>query len=182
MISSQQAGKVHKTVEEVFSPANSSDKYGEGTSEPGETHGTNCARISKTTCEDKQQGKLRETARLSMLPDMPLDILYEVRKSLVYHHPLIRRGSQIFSLVHPRDLMWISWTSKILDEFLTTKSSRHVWQASFGTIPKNENPPPCPSAITEMAYANLLYGPGYMVCRSVVNRLARPCNPKVAES
>ena len=91
-------------------------------------------------------------------------------------HLLTRRSSQIFSLVHPKDLMRISWTSKILNGFLTSKSSRHVWQASFKTIPENQRPPPRPSGITEMAYANLLYGQCCMVCVLVVNRLARPSN------
>ena len=68
--------------------------------------------------------------------------------------------------------MRISWTSKILNGFLTGKSSRHVWQASFKMIPENEKPPPCPSEITEMAYANLLYGQCCMVCVTVFNHLA----------
>ena len=88
----------------------------------------------------------------------------------------IRRNSQIFSLVHPRDLMRISWTSKTLNEFLTSKSSRHVWQASFKTIPEREKPPPCPSEMTEMAYANLVYGHCCMVCASVTNGMTRSPN------
>jgi len=85
-------------------------------------------------------------------------------------------GRQIFSLVHPRDLMRISWTSKTLNEFLTSKSSRHVWQASFKMVPESEKPPPCPSEITEMAYANLLYGQGCMVCVPAASGLARSSN------
>jgi len=85
---------------------------------------------------------------------------------------MIRRGSQIFSLVHPRDLIQLSWTSKILNGFLTSRSSRHVWQASFKTIPENETPPPCPSEITEIAYAGLLYFQFCMVCVPVINRFA----------
>ena len=74
--------------------------------------------------------------------------------------------------------MRISWISKILNGFLTSKSSRHVWQASFKTIPENQRPPPRPSGITEMAYANLLYGQLCMVCVPVVNRIARPSNQR----
>ena len=77
---------------------------------------------------------------------------------------LTRRAFQIFSLVHPRDLLHISWTSKVLNRFLTSKSSRHVWQASFKTVPEEEQPPPCPSEMTEMAYTNLVYGRYCMVC------------------
>jgi len=86
---------------------------------------------------------------------------------------LTQSGPQIFSLLHPRDLLRISWTAKILNRFLTSKSSRHVWLASFKTIPKNEEPPPCPSGMSEMAYVNLLYGPRCMVCVSAPNRLAQ---------
>ena len=89
---------------------------------------------------------------------------------------LMRRGPQIFSLVHPRDLMRISWTSKILNEFLTSKSSRHVWQASFQTIAESERPPRCPSGITEMGYANLLYGQCCMVCGTVLSRVDHQSN------
>ena len=85
---------------------------------------------------------------------------------------LIQRSFQIFSCAHPGDLMQISWTSKNLSRFLTSRSSRHVWQAAFGTIPKTEKPPPFPSEITEIAYAKLLYSQLCMVCISFFNQLA----------
>ena len=72
--------------------------------------------------------------------------------------------------------MRISWTAKVFNEFLTSKSSRHVWQASFGTIPKSEQLPACPSGMTEMAYANLLYGQCCMVCGPVTDVLTCPSN------
>jgi len=94
-------------------------------------------------------------------------------------HSLIQSGSQIFSLIHPRDLLQVSWTSKILYRFLTSRSSRHVWQASFKIIPENEMPPPCPPEITEFTYTNLLYFQLCMVCVPVVNRLVLPPNQRL---
>jgi len=88
-----------------------------------------------------------------MLPEMPADIIHEVRGCPSPYHALPdARTSQIFSLVHPRDLMRISWIAKIFNEFLTSKSSRHTWQAAFSTIPKNEQVPTRPSEMTEMGY------------------------------
>lgn len=92
---------------------------------------------------------------------------------------LIRSGSQIFSLIHPRDLLQVSWTWKILNRFLTSRSSRHVWQASFKTIPENEMPPPCPPEITEFTYANLLYFQFCMVCIPIFNRPVPPPNQRL---
>ena len=68
--------------------------------------------------------------------------------------------------------MRISWTAKVLNEFLTRKSSRYVWKASFNMIQKNEQLPDRPSEMTEMGYVNLLYGRYCMVRRPVANNLA----------
>ena len=164
MVSTRQARKTRKSAEEGFPPADSGDEYEEPTPEPDKTRGTKRTRTGTTIVKGKQQEKRRKKAMLSMLPEMPVDILYEVRG---FHScitfSLMRQRSQIFSLVHPRDLMRISWTAKVLNEFLTSKSARHVWQASFTSISMGERPPTCPSGMAEMAYANLLYGQCCMV-------------------
>ncbi|KAF9645813.1 hypothetical protein BDM02DRAFT_399008 [Thelephora ganbajun] len=147
MATTKRKPETRKSAEEGLSPADSGDEYEERTPEPSKTRGKKRARTAKMTAKDKQQEKRRKKANLSMLPEMPIDILYE-----------------IFSLVHPRDLLHISWTAKVLNGFLTSKSSRHVWQASFKTVPENEQPPPCPPEMTEMAYANLVYGQCCMNC------------------
>jgi len=36
--------------------------------------------------------------------------------------------------------------------------------AAFHNIPKDQRPPPRPEDLTEIAYANLLYNPCWMVC------------------
>ena len=96
MVSTRRAGKARKIAEEVFSPADSGDEYEEGVSEPSKTRGTKRARIPKATYKDKQQGKRRKTAKLSMLPDMPVDILYEVRGSLLCHTSLYEVAPRYF--------------------------------------------------------------------------------------
>jgi len=87
MVSTRKAGKTRKIVEETFSPAGSGDEYEEGTPGPSKTCGTKRARTSKTTRGGKSQGKRRKTTNLSMLPDMPIDVLYEVRGTLLCHIP-----------------------------------------------------------------------------------------------
>jgi len=99
------------------------------------------------TQKGKQPERCRITGRLSKLPGMPLDVLYE-----------------IFSLVHPVDLLRMSWASKAFRNVLTSKSSRQVWIATFDNIPEVRRPPPCPEELTELAYANLLYNPCCMDC------------------
>lgn len=159
MVSTRNAKKSRRSAKGDSSPVDSGGEYEEPAPESNKTGGKKRVRTTKTTVKDKVAGKRQKRAKLSMLPEMPIDILYEVRESISFSaFSLIRSGFQIFSLVHPKDLLHISWTAKVLNGFLTRKSSRHVWQASFDGTPERERPPPCPSELTEMAYANLVYG------------------------
>lgn len=85
MVSTRQAGKTRKSAAAAPSPADSGDEYEERTPESSKTGGIKRVRASKTTAKGNQQGKRRKIAKLSMLPDMPIDILYEVRESFLYH-------------------------------------------------------------------------------------------------
>ena len=163
---------MRKVAEENPPPADTGEEYEEPAPELDGTRGAKRARTAKMTAKGEQQGKRRKKAKLSMLPEMPVDILYEVRRCLLHCAIPDAWSSQIFSLVHTRDLIRISWTAKVFNEFLASKSSRHVWQASFSTIPKNEQLPACPSEMTELGYANLLYGQYCMVRVPVANSLA----------
>lgn len=78
MVSTRQARKTRKLSERGSSPADSGEEYEEKAPEPSKTGGTKRVRASKTTVKNKQQVKRRKKAKLSMLPDMPIDILYEV--------------------------------------------------------------------------------------------------------
>ena len=82
MVSTRQAGKTRKSPEECSLPADSDEEYEERAPEPNKTRGTKRARTAKPTVKGKQQEKRRKKAKLSMLPEMPVDILYEVRGTL----------------------------------------------------------------------------------------------------
>ena len=83
MVLSRQAGKTRKFAEEGSPPANSGEEYEKRTPAPNKARGTKRARTAKTTVKGKQQEKRRKKSKLSMLPGMPVDILYEVRGSLL---------------------------------------------------------------------------------------------------
>lgn len=85
MVSTRQAGKTRKSAEESSPPADSGEEYEERTPEPNKTRGTKRARTAKTAVKGKQQEKRRKKAKLSMLPGMPVDILYEVRGNLLHY-------------------------------------------------------------------------------------------------
>jgi hypothetical protein len=78
MGSTRRANKSRKTVKEESLPCDSGEEYEERTPEPSKTRGTKRARTAKTTAKDKGGQKRRKKAKLSMLPEMPVDILYEV--------------------------------------------------------------------------------------------------------
>lgn len=120
--------------------------------------------------KEKQPERRHGGGELSMLPGMPLDILYEVSPGInpassdgMLHDDIFRR-SQIFAVVHPMDLLRVSWANKAFRNILAKETSRHVWIASFDNLPKSQRPPRCPEDLTEIAYANLLYNPLCMVC------------------
>lgn len=85
MVSTRRAESARKSAEDSSPPVDSGDEYEERTPEPNKTRGTKRARSTKTTVKGKQQGKRPKKAKLSMLPEMPVDILYEVRGSLLHH-------------------------------------------------------------------------------------------------
>ena len=75
----RQRGKTRTPTEGTPPSAGNGDEYEERTPEPRKTRGTKRA---KTTAGGKQQRKHHKKAKLSRLPDMPIDILYEVRRAL----------------------------------------------------------------------------------------------------
>ena len=83
MVSTRQAGKTRKVVEEGSHPIDTGEEYEEPTPEFDETRSTKRARTAKTTAKGEQEEKRRKKTKLSMLPEMPVDILYEVRRCLL---------------------------------------------------------------------------------------------------
>ena len=87
MVSTRRAEKARQSTEEGSLPVASGDEYEERTPEPTKTRGTKRVRATKTTAKSKQQPqeKRRKQAKLSMLPEMPVDILYDVRRFLLHY-------------------------------------------------------------------------------------------------
>ncbi|KAI0374176.1 hypothetical protein BV20DRAFT_988540 [Pilatotrama ljubarskyi] len=74
---------------------------------------------------------------LKDMPNMPLDILIE-----------------IFSCMHPRDLLSLARTSKEFRAFLMSRNAAPFWKAARQQV---EGLPECPSFMSEPQYANLLF-------------------------
>ncbi|KZT30909.1 hypothetical protein NEOLEDRAFT_45258 [Neolentinus lepideus HHB14362 ss-1] len=79
----------------------------------------------------------KKRGRLWRLPEMPLDILFE-----------------IFELLHPSDLLRLSRTSKSLRSCLLNPSATTVWKRTRGNV---EGIPECPPNLTESQYAHLIF-------------------------
>ncbi|KAF9646073.1 hypothetical protein BDM02DRAFT_3189139 [Thelephora ganbajun] len=153
-----------KTVMNYYEDAQESeDDYdyddGRGHSAPNPQRGK--SKPEHSGSEAKQTR--RRSGRLSKLPAMPLDVMYE-----------------IFSLLHPRDLLRMSWTTKAFRGVLTDRSSKLIWKMSLASV---DELPPCPRDLAEPAYAALLFGPYCSGCAkprsSVVwefrRRFCKPC-------
>ncbi|TFK91793.1 hypothetical protein K466DRAFT_514748 [Polyporus arcularius HHB13444] len=87
-----------------------------------------------TSKRRKVRGKC---GRLADMPKMPLDILVE-----------------IFSLLHPRDLVNLARTSRDFRTFLMSRDSAPFWRAARKQV---DGLPDCPPFLSEPAYANLVF-------------------------
>lgn len=63
---------------------------------------------------------------------------------------------KIFSQLNPVDLLRVSRTTKDLRKLLLSRSSRSVWIDSLSRL---QDLPPCPSDLSEPAYARLAFEP-----------------------
>ncbi|EIM81317.1 uncharacterized protein STEHIDRAFT_142498 [Stereum hirsutum FP-91666 SS1] len=100
---------------------------------------------SNTKDNDKHQGlSRRKQGRLSELPNLALDILFE-----------------IFGHLAPGDLVSLSRVSKSFRSVLIARSSAFLWKSAFVNVP---DLPPCPDDMDEPEWANLLFGGSYCHC------------------
>jgi hypothetical protein len=101
--------------------------------------------------------KLKRVGKLSRLQEMPLDVLFEVRAPALLRASIIaHKPAQIFSFLHPYDLLRISRTTKTLRNLLMARSARTTWIQALATIP---DLPPCPDDLTEPAWTRLVFDP-----------------------
>ncbi|KAH8099253.1 hypothetical protein BXZ70DRAFT_1009070 [Cristinia sonorae] len=101
-----------------------------------ETAEMNGAQSSKSMLKPRRNLRGRRGV-LQELPNMPLDILFEV-----------------FSHMHPLDLLNLCRTSKSFRQLLMDKTSVIFWKAARKNV---DGLPQCPSFMSEPAFANLLF-------------------------
>ncbi|OJT14546.1 hypothetical protein TRAPUB_8879, partial [Trametes pubescens] len=92
----------------------------------------------------------RAKKTLHELPNMPIDILFE-----------------IFSKLTPRDLLSVSRTTRSFRRLLLSRQATTVWKASRLAMPQTLE---CPSDVSEPYWANLVYGKAFcQICGSSAN-------------
>jgi hypothetical protein len=87
-----------------------------------------------------------------MLPEMPVDILLEVRYQ--QPNPLCSLSYQIFSLLNPLDIVRLARTTKALRRILMSHSAIAVWKAALTREPEFHN---MPTDMNEPQWANLAF-------------------------
>ncbi|KAF9231193.1 hypothetical protein BU15DRAFT_56478 [Melanogaster broomeanus] len=86
-----------------------------------------------------QSSQKSRRGRLEMLPELNLDVLF-----------------QILGFLHPMDLLNLARTTKAFRQLLMRKSSAFVWKAALGRV---EGLPACPPDLNEPQYAYLAFYP-----------------------
>ena len=79
MVSTRQQARTRKPIEETPPSTGNRDEHEEQTPNPRKTRGKKRA---ETLAGGRRQQNLREEVKLSRFPNLPIDILYEVRRSL----------------------------------------------------------------------------------------------------
>ncbi|KAL1660198.1 hypothetical protein GGF50DRAFT_63695, partial [Schizophyllum commune] len=82
--------------------------------------------------------RTRKQGKLAALPEMPLDVLYE-----------------IFSNMHPLDLLHVSQTTKMLRSVLMSRSSAWIWKKSYARA--TPALPPVPADLNIPQFVRLAY-------------------------
>ena len=156
----QQPRRSVKTVLNYYEDAregedDSDSDGGRGCSTPNPRRGK--AKPERNGSEAKQVRRKR-SSKLSKFPTIPLDVMYEVSCPVPGQlgSPLTFSVTQIFSLLHPRDLLRVSWTTKAFRGVLSDRSLKPIWKESLASI---EGLPSCPRDLSEPAYAALLFSP-----------------------
>ncbi|KAE9397413.1 hypothetical protein BT96DRAFT_1020784 [Gymnopus androsaceus JB14] len=87
--------------------------------------------------QDAPAKRMQSRAKLSMLPSLPLDILFE-----------------IFGHLLPLDILHLARTTKEFRRLLMHKNSTTVWMSAFSQIPAM---PECPEDVSYPAWAHLAF-------------------------
>ncbi|KAI0794376.1 hypothetical protein C8Q74DRAFT_573115 [Fomes fomentarius] len=92
-----------------------------------------------TNAATLQQLSIEHLSASRQVPDLPFEVFGE-----------------IFKLLHPRDLLNVSRTSKNISRFVLHRDQEYIWRHGrerFQGIPK------CPSFLSERAFAHFLFAP-----------------------
>jgi F-box domain len=136
---------------------------------PAADHPAKRAKTTSTASDKVRIGpSKRVRGRLSELPSMPLDILYEVRDISLIQYQVnqswtgVAPGTKIFGHLPPSGLLSLSRVSKAFRQLLMSRSSLFLWKTSYSLIP---DVPTCPEDMSEPAWAHLLFGGAYCYVR-----------------
>ncbi|KAG8792335.1 hypothetical protein FRC12_006405 [Ceratobasidium sp. 428] len=115
------------------------------------------------TNKDVARAPKRGKPSLKRILDMPPEVFNEIAIHLM-----------------PTDLLSLARLNKFFRNIFMSRSSRHIWQAAFLSLP---GLPPCPSDLSEPQYASLLFSKTCSSCGARVLRRMDPflhvrlCNP-----
>lgn len=112
------------------------------------------AKVSPRKRQKTGQAVTKRGARLSKLPTMPLDILFEVLSSFQLAPPTLDRLYQIFSYLSPRDLLRIALVNKVFRSNLLDRTNESIWRNARKSI----SAPAPPRRFSEHKWLRLLCG------------------------
>ncbi|KAH9895856.1 hypothetical protein C8Q73DRAFT_689792 [Cubamyces lactineus] len=110
---------------------------------PAPTNASTSSKYARVSTQFAPKGRAY-TGKLSGLMQVPMDVFFEIASHL-----------------RPIDLLQLARTSKTLRSVFLSRTSRSVWLASLNRI---TGLPPCPTDMTEPAYAALLFDRICMLC------------------
>jgi hypothetical protein len=126
------------------------------TNDDGAASRTRASNSAKKNMDTAPWRRPRGRGKLKILPEMPMDILFEVS-----YTPLARDGvhnlnsCQIFSYLTPLDILHLSRTTKALRDILMSRSAITIWKSAFTFEPEL----PVPPDMSEPEWANLIFSP-----------------------
>ncbi|KAL1754828.1 hypothetical protein FB107DRAFT_214925 [Schizophyllum commune] len=120
---------------DVIVPQSASESEDDGSaSKPPERK----RRKTKATTNNDKKSRPRKRGKLSALPDMPMDVLNEIFRSL-----------------HPADLLHLSRTTKAFRALLMSRTSSWLWKDSYAA--HAHDLPPIPDDVTIPQFMSLVY-------------------------
>ncbi|KAG1811284.1 uncharacterized protein BJ212DRAFT_565644 [Suillus subaureus] len=128
----------YSSPEETFSESSGSEYGGETYKKQPAQKRPRTAKALDTGMAPAPKGPGRRKKTLSLIVIMPIDILLE-----------------IFGLLEPADLLYLSRTSKAFRKILLSNSAVSVWKAARVN---RDDVPDCMPGMSEVTWANLLFG------------------------